>query len=105
MRPSFIIMLAIGLALMALFWWKSWQVEADRAAEAALVLGCADGTASCPTDLPKCMTAFDVTAGVCSTPCTASSQCPEAWCCPIPPAGEAERLCVPRQTCLRLGER
>lgn len=102
MRPSFVIMLVVGLGLMGLFWWKSWQVEDRRAAEAALITGCA-ATPNCPADLPVCLTGHGHGPGVCSTPCKAHEQCPESWCCPLVDEGMSERLCAPRSTCLRLG--
>lgn len=102
MRPSFVIMLAVGLGLMFLFWWKSWQVEGDKVAAEALIVGCATGKASCPADLPVCLTAFDARDGICSAVCAADSQCPGNWCCPLPEAGMTQRLCAPRQICSRL---
>ena len=98
MRPSFLIMLAIGVLLMLLFWWKAWEVEEEKVAAEALITGCASGT-PCPDALPACITAYGLASGACSTPCTADNQCPEKWCCPEKLATMPERLCVPRQQC------
>lgn len=105
MRPSFVIMLVIGLGLMGLFWWKSWQVEDAKVAAEALVVGCANGSVACPEHLPTCLTGFGATDGICSDECAADSQCPENWCCPLPEEGMTQRLCAPRQLCLRMPDR
>lgn len=104
MRPSFLIMLAVGLGLMLLFWWKAWEVEEDKVAEDALVTGCASGT-PCPAHLPQCQTGFDHISGVCSTSCQADNQCPESWCCPPAADEKSPRLCLPRQGCLKLKDK
>lgn len=105
MRPSFVIMMVVGLVLMGLFWWKAWEVEDEKVAAEALILGCATGKASCPEHLPECMSAHGAKDGICSDVCAADSQCPENWCCPLPEEGMTQRLCVPRQICVRLPRR
>lgn len=100
MRPSFLIMLAIGLVLMVLFWWKSYEVEDARLAEDAIVTGCAGGT-PCPTSSPQCLTAHGLTTGLCTTACAADNQCAPGWCCPAA-EGDTPRLCAPPTVCGRL---
>lgn len=105
MTPRFLIMLTIGLGLMGLFWWQTWEAEEERVAKEAPVKGCAEGV-SCPEHLPECLTAFEHTAGVCSAKCQVRNQCPANWCCPPPPEGsEAPRLCAPPLACAKLGLR
>ncbi len=104
MRPSFVIMLAVGLGLMGIFWWKTWQVEEEKVAAEALITGCA-ATPNCPADLPECLTGFGEAIGICSVTCAADSQCPESWCCPLAEEGMTARLCAPRQVCLKLRAR
>lgn len=101
MRRSFVIMLVIGLGLMGLFWYQTWVSEDAKIKAMAPITGCAT-TPNCPEKLDRCLTAYGQHKGVCSSPCAADSQCPEDWCCPPQLEGMKERLCLPRQACLRL---
>ena len=105
MRPSFVIMMVIGLILMGIFWWFAWEAEEEKVAAEALVKGCASNPAECPADLPECITAYGLASGVCSTKCSADNQCPEGWCCPQKLATMPDRLCVPKQQCKKLQQR
>ncbi len=102
MNSRFAIMMALGLGVLGLFWWKAVQVEDTRAAEIAAITGCAQAP-NCPAEHPVCLTGFNLTEGVCSSPCTMRNQCPDEWCCPAPTDEAQPRLCAPPGTCAILG--
>ena len=102
MSTRFVVMLAIGLGLMGLFWWKTWESEDKKAADAAAITGCAE-TPNCPAHLPLCHTGHALPDGVCSSKCQLSNQCPYNWCCAPPETPGGDSMCVPRLTCGRLG--
>ncbi|MCA9544749.1 MAG: hypothetical protein KC613_10180 [Myxococcales bacterium] len=103
MRPSFLIMLAVGLGLMGWAWYANVQVAEEKAQADAPIVGCKADPGRCPSHLPVCLTDFQQPTGVCSAPCQVRNQCPEHWCCPPPVSAGTERLCVPRLACAKLG--
>jgi hypothetical protein len=108
MRPSFMILMTLGLALMGYYWWVGWEAEEASlaiATKSGPIRGCAipeEGAekAVCPEALPQCLSLEVLPSGVCTKGCETPKDCPEHWCCVAPPK-QAQKMCAPPTVCVR----